>query len=571
VLYSYGHFFQKQKRPEAGIMLAKMAVNTIQQVRGHVSDSQDDSQKLFLKDREYMYRDLAEWMVEAGRLGEAQRVLAMLKEEEHFSFVRRDVDTGSAPEKRVDYIPGEQKFVDGMKERSAAVAAAGKRLTELKELERQRDLSAEELAEMDSLYDAIDKAQEEFFAFIETMKTDMATEEREDDVARMRLDNATDWQARLARVGNGTVLIHLLPLEDKLVTLLTMPEALLSKQSSIKKADLFRKIADFRSLLVNPNADPRPLGKELYDLLLEPIEADLQAAGAKTLLFWLDGALRYLPIAALHDGKGYLAERFGLAVTTDASDREPSTKRSKWSIAGFGATKGGQGFSALPAVQAELQGLVSREGGVLKGTAKLDEAFTADAFRKASSRGRNPVLHVATHFKFSPGIEAESYLLLGDGNKLTLQDLGGPRYKFRDVDLLTLSACETALGGDKATGREVEGLGVLAQRQGARAVMATLWQVADGSTAAFMRLFYKLRTTENLTKAEALRRAQQAFISGNASFSGDPVVAKTVRGFTRSDATKTDATDFKPFTAPTAAPFAHPYYWAPFILMGDWL
>jgi CHAT domain-containing protein len=137
-------------------------------------------------------------------------------------------------------------------------------------------------------------------------------------------------------------------------------------------------------------------------------------------------------------------------------------------------------------------------------------------------------------------------LLLGgkesQGQRLTLAAINDdPEISFEDVELLTLSACNTALGieGD---GREVDGLGILAQRKGAKAVMATLWSVYDPSTSALMRNFYRGWTSgTGVSKAEALRRAQVAFLHGaEASEEG------------------------------SSAKYAHPYYWAPFILIGNW-
>ncbi len=148
-----------------------------------------------------------------------------------------------------------------------------------------------------------------------------------------------------------------------------------------------------------------------------------------------------------------------------------------------------------------------------------------------------PVMHIASHFRFSPtGNDTTSFLLLGDGNKLTLADIKN-RYKFPDVDLLTLSACNTAMGS-QGTGKEIESFGVLAQRNGAKGVLASLWPVYDISTAVFMRHLYRLRSTGTtpLNKALALQAAQRVFIEGK-----------------------------------EGKMYPHPYYWAPFILMGNWL
>jgi CHAT domain-containing protein len=175
------------------------------------------------------------------------------------------------------------------------------------------------------------------------------------------------------------------------------------------------------------------------------------------------------------------------------------------------------------------------------------------------------VVHIASHFRFTPGTNADSYLLLGDDGRLTLEELWKRDYRFSNVDLLTLSACETALGDGADAGGEVEGLGALVQKRGAKSVLATLWSVADATTGLFMRTLYEQRQQPDVSKAEALRRAQLAFVNGDATARNLPTGVR--RGAGRSEppgAGRTFATD-------PDAPFAHPFYWAPFILMGNWL
>ena len=183
----------------------------------------------------------------------------------------------------------------------------------------------------------------------------------------------------------------------------------------------------------------------------------------------------------------------------------------------------------------------------------MDEEFTDGSFREAL-RQRYPVVHIASHFAFKPGDETDSFLLLGDGSRLPLSKIKTSTNLFGGVDLLTLSACDTATGGAGSDGREVEGFGVLAQRQGAKAVMASLWPVADASTRLLMQEFYKLRGEgQGMTKAEALRRAQVELLRG--------ADAQTASGERRGLSVTGNA---------TAARFSHPYFWAPFILIGNW-
>ena len=161
---------------------------------------------------------------------------------------------------------------------------------------------------------------------------------------------------------------------------------------------------------------------------------------------------------------------------------------------------------------------------MLPGIIKLDEAFTAQTLWVALQQ-QYPVVHIASHFQFRPGNEAESFLLLGDGSHLSLAQLKEQWNVFRGVDLLTVSACDTAMGSSGATGTEVEGFAVLAQRKGAKAVVASLWPVADTSTQALMQTFYRRRESQEYAEREALRQAQLALLRGQGAPPPGPQVA----------------------------------------------
>src|SRR5262249_31582455 len=165
----------------------------------------------------------------------------------------------------------------------------------------------------------------------------------------------------------------------------------------------------------------------------------------------------------------------------------------------------------------------------------------------------NSVVHVASHFVFETAHEASSYLVLGDGSRLTLAELA--QLRFADIELVVLSACNTAIGsGHRQSGREIEGLGALVRHQGGRHVLATLWPVADRTAVAVMRAFYRNRYVGGLAAPEALRRAQLDAMRGRTAVAQD-----VVRGLIDPDDEGNDrgsGTD-------------HPFYWAPYILMGE--
>ena len=147
---------------------------------------------------------------------------------------------------------------------------------------------------------------------------------------------------------------------------------------------------------------------------------------------------------------------------------------------------------------------------------------------------------------------------------MTLAEMKQTHDLFNGVELLTLSACNTATQrADDKFGREVDGFAELAQRLGAGAVMASLWEVSDATTPELMAEFYRLRQSGGgMTKAAALQKAQQALLRGEVKASAGAFKRSKLAG-----EIKGGAPAFRP---DPKAPFAHPYYWAPFILIGNW-
>jgi CHAT domain-containing protein len=308
-----------------------------------------------------------------------------------------------------------------------------------------------------------------------------------------------------------------------------------SRDSPMASVRLNAVAFELREALRAPDRDARRPARELYDVLVAPVDDLLRAHGVRRLHVITDGVLGYVPLAALHDGRDPLVARYSLVEVTPAAPAPSAGVKSvvPARIAGLGVSRALAGFDPLVRVPTELERIVRRgphdRDGVLPGIVLLDDAFTADALARVW-RERYPFVHVATHFVFSPGPLADSYLLLGDGERWSLDELRRSGAALGDVDLLTLSACETAVTRADGTGRERESFAVLAQRQGARHVLATLWRVSDLSSATFMARFYAAhRAGRDLP--DALRDAQLGFARA--------------RG----------------------GPWRHPYYWAPYTLM----
>lgn len=314
----------------------------------------------------------------------------------------------------------------------------------------------------------------------------------------------------------------------------------------------------------------------LYRILFEPpVAKALEAAGAKTLLWSLDDVLRYVPIAALYDGKEYLVERYqNVLLTPDRSRLLEAPQVTGVTGLAMGVSKvynPADKLGPLHFVPAELDSVVRSDQapashGPIAGSILLDDKFTEKNMDDALSN-QPRVVHIASHYVYEPGSDANSFLLLGgkdsggQGFHLTLADLrDDPRISFKDAELVTLSGCETALGANTGDGHEVDGLGmVVIEDKHAKAAMATLWKVDDESTGLLMAEFYRRWIeTPGLTKAEALRQAQLALLQGSAG--------RTARTSPSAGGASTAA----PPGQRGAAPYANPYYWAPFVLIGNW-
>jgi CHAT domain-containing protein/Tfp pilus assembly protein PilF len=536
----------------------KQAINLFQTTRGDLARLDLALQRAYADARALAYRDLADILVASGRLLEAQRVLDLLKEQEFFDFVRRQGPAASGAQ-LIPLTPAESAAASQSAELKARLAAIGRERALLLANASRTPAEESRAAELERELAA---GNEEFARFMRELQERFAGS----PAMAARLQDLTEAQGLmedLRELEDGTVALYTVTAEDRFHVILITPDARVAGTSEIRVADLNRRVLAFRQALDDPRVDPRPLAQELYRILLEPVAPALEAARARTLLWSLDGTLRYIPVAALHDGTQYLVERYRSVVFTPAShSRLKDVPLERWRGIGVGVSRATGDFAALPAVTQELRTIFRGTGGsrqgLIEGRVLLDEAFTADAFR-AGLRERRPVVHVASHFRFQPGDETDSFLLLGDGSRLTLDELRTAPNIFGGVELLVLSACNTAVGDSGATGAEVEGFAVLAQRQGAKAVMASLWPVADASTRLFMEAFYRARLRRGTTKAEALRQAQLALLRGAAG-----PAAPRDRGLKGTDGGATTGT-----SPVTGSSYSHPYYWAPFILLGN--
>lgn len=274
------------------------------------------------------------------------------------------------------------------------------------------------------------------------------------------------------------------------------------------------------------------LSQQVYGWLLKPVEAELENSGVKILVFVLDGALRQVPMAALHDGKHYLIEKYAVALSPSLQLIQPKPlldNHLKVLAAGISQKIPGYSASALPEVKDELEQISQISTSVVL----LNRQFTRDALANKINESPFSVVHIASHGQFSSNPE-QTYIRAWDNsiNVNQLRSLLQTRESRQAsaIELLVLSACDTA-NGDR---RSALGLAGVAVRAGARSTLASLWQVNDNSTAELMTDFYqKLTQSSNgtITKAEALQDAQLNLLHR----------------------------------------YKAPYYWAAYVLVGNWL
>ena len=350
-------------------------------------------------------------------------------------------------------------------------------------------------------------------------------------------DCAADLTSRVKPVdnpGERTAVLYPVLLDDRTELILSLPDGrLVATRSNTPGAEISAQADKFR--LAIGTAPPSPndlswvkLAIQLDQELIKPVEPLLRQYEIETLVFVPDGALRTIPLAALHDGTYFVAERYAVATSLGLNllDTRPLAERKVEVLLG-GLSESVAGAPPLPGVESELDTL----NGVLDAKrVLLNRDFVKPELDEALGRTPFNVIHLATHGFFGSKPE-NSFLLTYDG-KLNMNELADlvRLSQFRDepVEILTLSACTTAAGDD----RSALGLAGLAVKTGARSALATLWEVDDQSTSKLMPSFYENLLEPGVNKAEALRRAQREIMSNR-----DTV---------------------------------HPFYWAPFLLIGNW-
>ncbi len=358
---------------------------------------------------------------------------------------------------------------------------------------------------------------------IERLKAEELQNYFQDDCVQMAEPRLTP----LHTISQTAIVVYPIALPDRLELLVNLPTGLKRFAVSVPAVQFEQTVRRFRQKLQLRARRYRRDAQELYSWLIRPYESALRRFATDTIVFVPDGSLRTIPIAALHDGQQFLIEKYALAITPglDLTDPRPMARQNAQLLAA-GLTRATQGYRPLPHVADELKSILS----LYPGTLLVDNDFRLETLVAEVQRKRFRIVHIASHGQFASSAR-ESFILTSDA-KLSLDHLEDFVKRFGNheepLELLTLSACETALGDDRAA----LGLAGIAIKSGARSALATLWRVNDQAASKLVKTFYRRLLVPTTSRAAALQDAQLVLLNDETS---------------------------------------HPFFWAPFLLINTWL
>ena len=545
-LANLGDILSRAKRPELAILFYKQSINVREAIRKDISKLDKDIQKSYLATIESTYRNLADLLLKQDRILEAQQVLDLLKVEELNEYLRTPTRSEET-EKGTALQTPEKTFI-----------ALALELDELQKRKLANNITATEQERLNKLVKSEQEQQNQFIAFLDSDPVQKLVAELSLKEKQQNVDITSNFQNLRTDILNkypNAVLLYPLILEDRLeLILITAKTTPIRRTINIKREKLNQEITDFLAGLRDPSSqDTQKSAQQMYTWLIKPFEIELAELKIDTIVYAPDGQLRYIPLAALHDGKQWLVEKFRVNNITAASltkFNKPPIATPKIFAGAFGNVNK-QGFSGLPATLTEVKKIADR----FPNTATfIETAFTKEL--TTTNSNSYTILHLATHGQLSTGDPKDSFILFGDGEKATITDIR--TWALTNVDLVVLSACQSGLGSKLGNGVEILGLGYQIQAAGARMSIATLWKVSDVGTEKLMDAFYTAIKTGKVSNVEALRQAQVAMITDNYEGLGE------TRGIVSIEA--------RPRTTSTIpAKISHPYYWAAFILIGNGL
>ncbi|GAB4370075.1 MAG: hypothetical protein Kow00121_10490 [Elainellaceae cyanobacterium] len=582
VFSNIGSVFADQNQPELAILFYKQFANRLETIRQSIQVFPSEWQESFTQRFADRYRRLADLLLQQDRIYEAQQVLDLLKVQELDNYLGGVRGTDD----RLTILRPEEEILKQYNALQQTAIQIGQELTQLRQRlfqgETLTDAENRRIDQLETLQEAINQQFSTFIASaeIQALVAQLSPRAVQQNISLPDLAGLQDDLTTL-----NAVLLYPLILDDRLELVITTPSsAPLRRTVNVSKADLNRLISDLRQALRDPNIDPTPLAQQLYQYLIEPIEPDLSQVAENlpdgqppTIIYAPDAALRYIPLAALHDGNQWLVQRYRInnitaqSLTEFQSDPVSSPRVLAGAFAdeaiSYRVSIDGQEeeFRGLPFAGQEVENLASLLPNI---TEFIDRNFSWATIRRYM--GASDIVHFATHAAFVPGDPQNSFILFGNGDRAVLECITPPtsesqscinNWSLSNIDLVVLSACETGLSGQLTDGEEILGLGYQFQTRGARAVVASLWKVSDGGTQALMNAFYAALQQDGISKSEALRQAQIALITGDYT-----ALENTSRGIV--ELRQRIEADVPP---DISAHLDHPYYWAPFILIGNGL
>jgi CHAT domain-containing protein len=363
---------------------------------------------------------------------------------------------------------------------------------------------------------------------MERLKNAELSDYFEDDCVSKKQNNQSN---ALNRTPEGIALLYPIALPKRLTVLITLPDRIKHYNLDISYNELNKLVRTYRKYIqVRSSNQFLGVSQKLYQLLIHPVQKDLITSNIHTLLVAPDGVLRLIPFASLHDTKNFLIEKYAVVTipAINLTDTAESNHKKKMETLVVGLSDAVQNFSALPSVKEELKDIKKIMNA---NKMYMNQTFTIPNVQNEFKHNDYAIVHFATHGVFG-GTGKHSFLLTYD-NQLdmdALEDLMSlGKYRDHQVEMLTLSACQTALGNERAA----LGLGGVAVKAGVKSAVATLWYVDDEATSLAIRELYRQLKKKEMTKAKALQNAQKMLIS------------------TRK--------------------YWHPIYWAPFLLIGCWI
>ncbi|MGD0158443.1 MAG: CHAT domain-containing protein [Terracidiphilus sp.] len=580
--------FRSHHQPNVAIFFGKRAVDRFQLLRKSMGGMSNALTSSFLQRKSATYRELAETLIDQGRLVEAQQVLDLLKIQQYSDYVGEQPSELSQPLVRsAREVPLQDEF-----ERQLAEWVSKDKALHAAESADHRQPAAILQARAVLL-----TAEANFNAFLQNLYKQLEAQ----DGPAIAVQSVTGTELPLERLldkDTDAVALYTLEGTDRYRVIVISHAGRFARSYPVAQNALDEKCRQFLDLVKGRDPGSSASADELYEILIAPIQKDLEALHAKTLVWCLDGSLRYIPIDALFNSetKRYLVDDYRVVNFTPLSQsiENPPAMKAARAIAMGISRKYFNDLGALLNVKDELNSVVTDPNvpdshGPVSGTILMNEQFTEKALEEGLKS--QDVVHIASHFVLRPGNDDLSFLLLGGKD----QDHSGYKYsmadfeKSRDVQiqgtkLLTLSACQTGAANERdicfqndqssvktaecqagnAKQREngvvMESMSEVVLEKGVEAALSSLWSVDDMSTSALMADFYQRWAGSDgaVSKAEALRQAELDLLHGNAM----PQPGAGGRGV--------HAVENGPAKQAAPAGLALPYYWAPFVLTGNW-